>query len=94
MLGFRIDCILKYISHQEFNWCENIYCYIKAGIWSVKLLYYSLSHLVITNTKKNLKGNNIVLVNQDFPLGLRIVVSHQFSFTLSFFSPLGKQKIK
>lgn len=85
MLRFRIDCILKYISHQEFNRCENIVCYIKAGIWSLKLLYYGLSHLVITNTKKNLKGNNTVLVNQDFAIGLRTVVSHKFSFSLPFF---------
>lgn len=84
MLGFKICCILKYMSHKAFNWQESIFCYIKIEIWPLKLLFYGLSDLVISNTRENLKGHSIVLVSVS-AIGLRTVVGHQFSFSLPLF---------
>lgn len=58
------------------------FCYIKTGIWSLKLLFYGLSDLVITNTRENFKGQCIVLVSIS-AIGLRTVVCHQLSFPFS-----------
>lgn len=82
MLGLRICCILKYMFHKACNWQESIFCYIKTGIWSLKLLFYGLSDLVIANTRENFKGQCIVLVSIS-AIGLRTVVSHQLSFPFS-----------